>query len=34
MYSAGGVSFMPTNYADALSAEEIDHLVQYLASFK
>lgn len=34
MYSAGGVSFMPTNYAAALSAEEIDHLVQYLASFK
>ena len=34
MYSTEGVSFMPTNYAEALSAEEIDQLVQYLASFK
>jgi nitric oxide reductase subunit C len=34
MYSTGGVSFMPTTYVEALSAEEIDQLVQYLASFK
>lgn len=34
MYSANGVSFMPTNYGDDLTPEQIDHLVAYLASFK
>lgn len=34
MYSANGVSFMPTNYADDLTPDELDHLVAYLASFK
>lgn len=34
MYSAGGISFMPTTYADALSDEQLDQLVAYLASFK
>jgi nitric oxide reductase subunit C len=34
MYSAGGTSFMPTTYADALSDEQLDQLVAYLASFK
>lgn len=34
MYSAGGVSFMPTNYGDDLTPEELDNLVAYLASFK
>ena len=34
MYSANGVSFMPTNYGEDLTPEQIDHLVAYLASFK
>ena len=34
MYSADGVSFMPQNYGQDLSDEEVDHLVQYLMSFK
>ena len=34
MFSAGGVSFMPPNYGDDLTEEEIDHLVAYLLSFK
>ncbi len=34
MYSAGGVSFMPTSYGESLTDEQIDQLVQYLASFK
>lgn len=34
MYSANGVSFMPTNYGHDLTPEQIDHLVAYLASFK
>lgn len=34
MYSAGGVSFMPSNYSQQLSAEQIDHLVQYLLTLK
>ncbi|NYT61415.1 c-type cytochrome [Alcaligenaceae bacterium] len=34
MYSANGVSFMPTTYATDLKPEQIDQLVAYLASFK
>lgn len=34
MYSAGGVSFMPTNYGESLTDEQLEQLVQYLASFK
>lgn len=34
MYSANGMSFMPTTYANDLTPEQIDHLVAYLASFK
>lgn len=34
MYSANGVSFMPPTYRDDLSAEQIDHLVAYLATLK
>lgn len=34
MYSADGVSFMPTTYGTDLTAEQIDNLVAYLASFK
>ena len=34
MYSADGVSFMPTSYGQSLTEEQIDHLVQYLMSFK
>lgn len=34
MYSANGVSFMPSSYADDLSDEQIDHLTAYLESFK
>lgn len=34
MYSAGGVSFMPTTYVDSLSDEELDNLAAYLASLK
>lgn len=34
MYSAGDVSFMPTSYPESLTDEQIDHLVQYLMSFK
>lgn len=34
MFSAGGVSFMPPNYGEDLSEEEINHLVAYLLSFK
>jgi len=34
MYSANGVSFMPSSYADDLSDEQIDHMTAYLESFK
>lgn len=34
MYSANGVSFMPTTYGKDLTPEQIDQLVAYLASFK
>ncbi len=34
MYSAEGTSFMPTNYGEDLTEEQIDHLVAYLMSFK
>jgi nitric oxide reductase subunit C len=34
MYSAGGTSFMPNTYGKDLKAEELDHLVAYLATFK
>lgn len=34
MYSANGVSFMPTTYGDDLTPEQLDQLVAYLASFK
>jgi nitric oxide reductase subunit C len=34
MYSASGVSFMPATYGTDLTAEQIDHLVAYLATFK
>jgi len=34
MYSAGGVSFMPTTYAQALQPEQVEQLVAYLSSLK
>lgn len=34
MYSAEGTSFMPTNYGQDLTEEQIDQLVAYLISFK
>jgi len=34
MYSANGISFMPTGYEERLSAEQIDNLVAYLATLK
>lgn len=34
MYSAGGTSFMPANYADALADEEIDQLVAFLETYE
>ena len=34
MYSANGTSFMPTGYEQSLSAEQLDHLTAYLATFK
>lgn len=34
MYSAGGTSFMPNNYAETLTDEQIDQLAAYLATFK
>ncbi len=34
MYSASGVSFMPATYGKDLTADQIDHLVAYLATFK
>lgn len=34
MYSADGVSFMPNTYKGDLSAEQVNHLAAYLASFK
>ena len=34
MYSANGVSFMPTTYAKDLTPAQIDHLVAYLSSLK
>lgn len=33
MYSAGGVSFMPPNYGEDLSDEQVDQLVAYLLSY-
>jgi len=33
-YSAGGVSFMPANYEQQLSAEQIDDLVKYLLTLQ
>lgn len=34
MYSAGGVSFMPTTYAKDLTATQVDQLVAYLSSLR
>lgn len=34
MYSSGGTSFMPTTYATDLTADQIDQLVAFLATFK
>ena len=34
MYSAAGVSFMPTTFGTDLTPEQIGHLAAYLASFK
>lgn len=34
MFSAGGTSFMPANYAESLTEEQLDQLVAYLATFK
>ena len=34
MYSANGVSFMPTTYVDSLTDEQMDQLVAYLASLR
>lgn len=34
MYSANGQSFMPNTYAQELSAEQIDHLAEYLQTLK
>lgn len=34
MYSSGATSFMPPNYNDSLSEEEIEQLVAYLATLK
>lgn len=34
MYSANGMSFMPTTYAESLSEEEIEQLVAFLATLK
>ncbi len=34
MFSAEGVSFMPTTYPDSLTGEQIDQLVAYLGSLK
>jgi nitric oxide reductase subunit C len=34
MYSAGGTSFMPNTYAEAMKPEQIDQLVAYLSTFK
>lgn len=34
MYSAGGVSFMPDNYGEQLTAEQIERLVDYMLTLK
>ena len=34
MYSANGMSFMPTTYAESLSEEEVEQLVAFLATLK
>ena len=34
MYSAEGVSFMPSTYAQTLSSEQVDQLVAYLSTLK
>jgi nitric oxide reductase subunit C len=34
MYSANGVSFMPNNYGEDLSQEQLDQLVAYLATLR
>ena len=34
MYSANGVSFMPTGYDQSLTEEQLEHLTAYLASLK
>jgi nitric oxide reductase subunit C len=34
MYSADGVSFMPTTYAKDLTSTQIDELAAYLSSLK
>lgn len=34
MYSAGGTSFMPNNYGQQLSEEQIDYLVKYLMTLQ
>lgn len=33
-FSAGGISFMPQNTEDLLTAEEIDQLVSYLMTLR
>lgn len=34
MYSSDGTSFMPADYGESLTEEQIDHLVAYLNTFK
>lgn len=34
MYSANGTSFMPIGYEETLTAEQLDNLIAYLATFK
>lgn len=34
MYSAGGTSFMPNTYAETLTPEQVDQLVEYLSTLK
>lgn len=34
MYSADGTSFMPANYSEDLTPEQVDQLVAYLITLK
>jgi nitric oxide reductase subunit C len=34
MFSAGGVSFMPTTYGESLDEPQVEQLVAYLSSLK